>query len=181
MAKKVRTSSLITVRSAYMAALHQTPKQPMYCPKRWGIGQLWQEVSHKAEINPSHFKWQADHWWRQMSLKSCQKDTFIVTKNRRKAYENESWSCFFEWGIELNKHIQCVKQWWERCITQIKKDHWGSHCKKYVVPKHPLQQPVKRPMQEQDKPLCNISKTMKGVEKSYDWQNEGLSGYRAFQ
>lgn len=22
------------------AALHQTPKQPMYCPKRWGIGQL---------------------------------------------------------------------------------------------------------------------------------------------
>ena len=40
--------------------------------------------------------------------------------------------------------------------------------KKYGLPQNPLQQPVKRPMQEQDKPLCNISKTMKGVEKSYD-------------
>lgn len=37
--------------------------------------------------------------------------------------------------------------------------------KKYGLPQNPLQQPVKRPMQEQDKPLCNISKTMKGVEK----------------
>ena len=40
--------------------------------------------------------------------------------------------------------------------------------KKYGLPKNTLQQPIKRPMQEQDKPLCNISKTMKGVEKSDD-------------
>ena len=40
--------------------------------------------------------------------------------------------------------------------------------KKCGLPKNHLQQPVKRPIQEQDKPLCNISKTMKGVEKSYD-------------
>ena len=38
--------------------------------------------------------------------------------------------------------------------------------KKYGLPKNPIQQFVKRPMQEQDKSLRNISKTMKGVEKS---------------
>ena len=40
--------------------------------------------------------------------------------------------------------------------------------KKYGLPPNPIQQPVKRPMQEQDKPLRSILKTMKGVEKSDD-------------
>lgn len=100
-------------------------------------------------------------------LKIMPKDTVHRHKNRRKAYENEA-EAVFCMGIELNETYPMRQAVVRKVHYANKKTIEEAIAKKYGLPQNPLQQPVKRPMQEQDKPLCNISKTMKGVGKSYD-------------
>ena len=75
---------------------------------------------------------------------------------------------FFEWGIELDETYP-VRQ------AVVRKVHYANKqnieeaiAKKYGLPQNPIQQPVKRPMQEQDKTLRSIYQNMKGVSKSDD-------------
>ena len=100
-------------------------------------------------------------------LKIMPKDTFIVTRTGVKPMKTKL-KLFFEWGIELNETYPMRQAVVRKVHYANKKTIEEAIAKKYGLPQNPLQQPVKRPMQEQDKPLCNISKTMKGVEKSYD-------------
>ena len=100
-------------------------------------------------------------------LKIMPKDTFIVTRTGVKPMKTKL-KLFFEWGIELNKTYPMRKAVARKVHYANKKTIEEAIAKKYGLPKNTLQQPIKRPMQEQDKPLCNTSKTMKGVEKSYD-------------
>ena len=74
---------------------------------------------------------------------------------------------FFEWGIELNETYPMRQAVVRKVHYANKKTIEEAIAKKYGLPKNPLQ-PIKRPIQEQDKPLRNISKTMKGVETSDD-------------
>ena len=100
-------------------------------------------------------------------LKIMPKDTFIVTRTGVKPMKTKL-KLFFEWGIELNETYPMRQAVVRKVHYANKKTIEEAIAKKYGLPQNPLQQPVKRPMQEQEKPLCNISKTMKGVEKSYD-------------
>ena len=100
-------------------------------------------------------------------LKIMPKDTFIVTRTGVKPMKTKL-KLFFEWGIELNETYPMRQAVVRKVHYANKKTIEEAIAKKYGLPQNPLQQPVKRPMQEEDKPLCNISKTMKGVEKSYD-------------
>ena len=75
---------------------------------------------------------------------------------------------FFEWGIELNETYPVRQAVVRKVHYANKKTIEEAIAKKYGLPKNPLQQPIKRPMQAQDKPLRSIYQNMKGVEKSYD-------------
>ena len=99
---------------------------------------------------------------------SLVKDTEDVSSTEEMLHMKTKLKLFFEWGIELNETYPMRQAVVRKVHYANKKTIEEAIAKKYGLPQNPLQQPVKRPMQEQDKPLCNISKTMKGVEKSYD-------------
>lgn len=100
-------------------------------------------------------------------LKIMPKDTFIVTRTGVKPMKTKL-RLFYEWGIELNET-------YPMCQAVVRKVHYANKktieeaiAKKYGLPKNALQQPVKRPMQEQDKPLRSIYQNMKGATKNDD-------------
>ena len=100
-------------------------------------------------------------------LKIMPKDTFIVTRTGVKPMKTKL-KLFFEWGIELNETYPMRQAVVRKVHYANKKTIEEAIAKKYGLPKNALQQPVKRPMQEQDKPLRSIYQNMKGATKNDD-------------